>query len=158
MLVVTNKVIILDTVPWNPQPPLLLSRKFRLVQTFDVAFIRKGDQDICSSIKFIFKRKDFSDHQLTMSITKLMFDFFPLSSFDDGSHTSSGFIKMSAKSAPRATKSSYSLWILSRSKPVKRRHACPRWLLTLTFRKLRTSPSIQPVLRLLWMIRITSSM
>ena len=84
----TNKVIIFDTSSLNPSSTTFLSRKFRLVQTFDVAFIRKGDQDICFFNQvLIFKRKDFSDHQLSSaSITKLAFDFFQFF-FDDGSHT-----------------------------------------------------------------------
>ena len=84
----TDKVIIFDTSSLNPTSTTFLSRKFRLVQTFDVAFVRKGDQDICFFNQvLIFKRKDFSNHQLSStSIAKLAFDFFQFF-LDDGSHT-----------------------------------------------------------------------
>ena len=84
----TDKVIIFDTGSLNATSTTFLSRKFRLVQTFDVAFVRKGDQDICFFDQIlIFKRKDFSDHQLSSaSIAKLAFDFFQFF-LDDSSHT-----------------------------------------------------------------------
>ena len=84
----TDKVIIFDTSSLDPTSTTFLSGKFRLIQTFDVAFVRKGDQDICFFNQvLIFKRKDFSDHQLSSaSIAKLAFDFFQFF-LDDGRHT-----------------------------------------------------------------------
>ena len=75
--------------------------------------------------------------------------------------TRSGFARMSAKSAIKAISSSYSDWILSRSKPVKRRRRISRiaWLgrsdnLNLLINSTWASASVS----LARMIRITSSM
>ena len=84
----SDKIIIFHTSSLNPTSTTFLHSKFCLVQTFDVAFVRKGDQDICFFNQvLIFKRKDFTNHQLSpTSISKLAFDFFQFF-LDDGRHT-----------------------------------------------------------------------